>query len=81
MLDFEAGPQTEQHSSRNTLKCNYGYILERQLGINRTLCGGTAREKQVYVSTSNHVEIVMSPRNAAQQNRPSYLVHFKGIAI
>nr|UCK81582.1 Gal-binding and CUB domains containing receptor 13 [Arenicola marina] len=35
----------------------YGYISERRLGMNNTLCGGRARDRHVYSSASNVIEI------------------------
>ena len=39
----------------------YGYIVERSLGMNTTFCGGSSRERHVYLSASNEVEIAFIP--------------------
>ena len=54
MLDFAAS-----HDDGSTPSCRnvYGYILERALGINHTVCGGRGRDVALYSSESNLVEI------------------------
>ena len=59
----------------------YGYILERRLGMNKTLCGRAgARERTVYVSTTNSVEIVMTTRPSGTTDAPNFLLHYEGKA-
>jgi len=40
----------------------YGFILERSLGINQTICGGWYREIAIYTSKTNQVEIYILRR-------------------
>ncbi len=35
----------------------YAYIVEKVVGVNQTICGGSERERHVYTSTSDHVLI------------------------
>nr|UCK81579.1 Gal-binding and CUB domains containing receptor 12 [Arenicola marina] len=60
MLDFAYTP-TSSGAKASTMTCEpYGYIVERKLGINRTVCGGVARRSHVYMSASSAVEIYIN---------------------
>ena len=59
IIDF--GTHTE---SSNLVSCPvvYGYVREGALGINYTICNGHHRERAVYSSKTNKVEIEILPR-------------------
>jgi len=46
----------------------YGYIRERALGINYTICNGHRRERALYSSKTNTVEVQILPRNIRGDN-------------
>ena len=56
LIDFGALDREEQslYTSCHQL---YGFIIERDLGVNLTMCGGTERKKQLYKSKTNKVEV------------------------
>ena len=60
IVDF--GAETD---SSNLISCPvvYGYIRERALGINYTICNGRHRERALYSSKTNAVEVAIAPRN------------------
>ena len=47
-----------EHAS-DVISCHsvYGFVLERSLGINQTICGGGQRQMALYTSKTNLVEI------------------------
>ena len=59
LVDFAANSQTS-----NLVSCRsvYGFILERALGINHTICGGRHREGALYTSKTNSIEVVLSSK-------------------
>ena len=65
LIDFAANSQTS-----NLVSCRsvYGFILERALGINHTICGGRHREGALYTSKTNSVEIHLAHRNGRGDN-------------
>ena len=54
----------------------YGFILERSLGINHTICGGRQRELAIYTAKTNQVEIQVLPRTVRGDR--SFLLKYKG---
>ena len=60
LFDF-AGDSQSQGQNYVTCKYIYGYIIERSLGINHTICGGQGRQRAVYSSKTNSVEIQLQP--------------------
>ena len=54
LIDFS----THKHDS-NIISCSsvYGFVLERSLGINQTICGSNQRQMALYTSKTNVVEI------------------------
>ena len=60
IVDFSA-----ESTKSNMVTCPavYGYIRERALGINHTICGGRHREGALYTSKTNTVEIQILSRN------------------
>ena len=54
LTDFSSSPDNSQIMSCRTV---YGFILERALGINQTICGGVARQSPIYASKTNSIEI------------------------
>ncbi len=76
MLDF--GWRSEEfQSTPGTPKCStYGYVLERTLGINKTICGGTSRQRQAYLSSSSSVDIVIT---TTDQDTFNFLLSIEGV--
>ena len=74
MLDF--GWKSEGfHSTLGTHKCSaYGYILEPSLSTNRTICGGTLRERHAYLSSSSSVDIVLT---TPEQDAVNFLLNIE----
>ena len=58
LIDFGALDREEQslYTSCHQL---YGFIIERDLGVNLTMCGGTERKRHLYKSKTNKVEVHM----------------------
>ena len=73
LIDFAANSQTS-----NLVSCRsvYGFILERALGINHTICGGRHREGQLYTSKTNSVEI-----NFLKRREEQFLVKYSGMSL
>ncbi|KAK2140091.1 hypothetical protein LSH36_1487g00027 [Paralvinella palmiformis] len=67
LIDFSANQQ-----DNNLISCGsvYGFIIERSLGINHTICGGWNRERALYTSKTNSVEIQLLITNRRKE------VHF-----
>ncbi len=55
----------------------FGHIIERSLNINRSLCGGSARESHVYTSMSNVIEVHILPIKD-RINKASFLIKYSG---
>ncbi len=73
MLDFGS---SETHRQSKTASCiQYGFISERQLGVNKTICGGNRRQEVIYTSATSSVEIMLAPSG---QNPPYFLVKYQG---
>ena len=74
LVDFATNSQTS-----NLVSCRsvYGFILERALGINHTICGRRHREGALYTSKTNSVEINLSSRNT--RGEAHFLVKYEGI--
>ncbi len=53
----------------------YAYIVEKSVGVNQTVCGGSEKEKYVYTSTSDHVIIQIVPSRARDSE---FLFRFAG---
>ncbi|KAK2157025.1 hypothetical protein LSH36_200g02033 [Paralvinella palmiformis] len=64
LLDFTALSRQGSHSLV-TCSDTYGYIVERTLNINHTICGQQERRHVVYKSKTNKVEVYVSTRNGA----------------
>ena len=73
LVDFAANSQTS-----NLVSCRsvYGFILERALGINHTICGGRYREGALYTSKTNSVEIHIMTRD--KRNGDNFLIKYHG---
>jgi len=54
----------------------YGFIIERSLGINHTICGGRQRELAIYTAKTNQVEIQILSRGIRRDGR--FLLKYKG---
>jgi len=72
MIDFSTNPQ-----SSNLVSCRsvYGFILERALGINQTICGGRYREMALYRSKTNSIQIHFRKRE--RENNEEFLIKYK----
>ena len=73
LIDFAANSQTS-----NLVSCRsvYGFILERALGINHTICGGRHREGALYTSKTNAVEIQILP--SEKRNGERFIIRYSG---
>ncbi|KAK2139459.1 hypothetical protein LSH36_1776g00006 [Paralvinella palmiformis] len=76
LIDFGALDREEQslYTSCHQL---YGFIIERDLGVNLTMCGGTERKRHLYKSKTNKVEVHMLSLSGSAL--PRFLVHYKSI--
>ena len=73
LVDFAASSQTS-----NLVSCRsvYGFILERALGINHTICGGPHREGALYTSKTNFIEIQLSSRST--RGDAHFIIKYEG---
>ncbi len=55
----------------------FGHIIERSLNINRSLCGGSTRESNLYTSMSNAVEIHVLPTRS-RLTKANFLLQYTG---
>ena len=76
LLDFS---WDNSSSTKNVVGCvkNYGYILDIDTDELTNICGGTRREKLVYKSVSNSVQIVLDQQVLETDY---YLISYKGKA-
>jgi len=73
MFDFDVNQQ-----DYNLISCRsvYGFILERSLGINHTICGGHTRERALYTSKTNSVEINILQKES--RGKAHFLLRYSG---
>ena len=76
IVDFSA-----ESTKSNMVTCPavYGYIRERALGINHTICGGRHREGALYTSKTNTVEIQILSRNTRGDR--NFLLKYSGSTV
>ena len=76
LTDFSAS----KHSS-NLISCPivYGFIREKAIGINDTICGGKDREMALYTSKTNEVIVQILARN--KRNNGQFLIKYQGWII
>ena len=74
LTDFWASKQ-----SSNLISCPvvYGFILEKAIGINETICGGKDREMALYTSKTNKVIIRILGRN--KRNNGQFVIKYRGL--
>ena len=74
LIDFAASSQTS-----NLVSCRsvYGFILERALGINHTICGGRHREGALYTSKTNSIEVQILTRE--KRGGDNFLIKYSGV--
>jgi len=74
LIDFASS----QHTS-NLVSCHsvYGYVVEKTLGINHTICGGRQRNGELYVSKTNRVEVMLLSRET--RHGANFLIHYSGM--
>ncbi len=53
----------------------YGFLVENRLDVNQTICGGIARERHLYTTTSSSAEVIILPRQAEDG---AFLIQFSG---
>lgn len=72
LLDFKALDRARSHS---LVACSdvYGFIVERTLNINETICGQKEREHVIYRSKTNTVEIYIKENMST-----NYLIKYAG---
>ena len=73
LIDFHA----DRHNS-NIVSCRvvYGFVLERSLGINHTICGGSQRQMALYTSKTNLIEAIFLKSD--KRGEGEFLVKYKG---
>ena len=73
LIDFAANSQTS-----NLVSCRsaYGFILERALGINHTICGARHREGALYTSKTNSIEIHLMSRE--RRGEGQFIINYNG---
>ena len=76
LLDFGA---LGRHESTLGLGCQQtlGYIVERNLGSNFTICGDHERRKKLYTSKTNKVELRLLIQ-VSGEDAQSFLIQFSG---
>ncbi len=62
LLDFGWDPSLPAGQAPSSHCSLYGYISERSINVNMTLCGGRSRQSQIYTSTSGSLQIQIVPR-------------------
>lgn len=68
-------------SSGTTDQCKvYGYVSEADNGRNHTICGGLSREREIYTSSSNRIELQIRPREARGDGE-YFLLSYQGKEI
>ena len=77
LLDFSWDNKSNIDAIGSPGNCrkNYGYIVDIESDDVIIICGGTLREKHIYTSRSNSVQIVLDP--PLLQNH-FYLISYKG---
>jgi len=73
LIDFAVNQQDHGYVSCASV---YGFIIERSLGINYTICGGQVREKMLYTSKTNVVEIYLL--SSEKRNGKTFLLKYSG---
>ena len=65
LLDFKALDRIRNHG---LVTCSdiYGFILEKTLNINQTICGQNVRRSIVYRSKTNAIEIHIKPKTGSR---------------
>ena len=73
LIDFAANSQTS-----NLVSCRsvYGFILERALGINHTICGGRHREGALYTSKTNSIDVQILQKE--KRNGAQFIINYSG---
>jgi len=76
LIDFTAPRPTS-----NIISCRYvyGFILERSLGINQTICAGNRRQVALYTSKTNLIEIQLLKSDKRVEGE--FLIEFEGISL
>ena len=72
ILDFSWKNLT---ANNNQCPVNYGYILDMESDNVISICGGYQRERNVYHSTGNTVQVIIE-RNILESN--TFILHFQG---
>lgn len=76
LVEF-AGSDGYTHNVDGT-GCNmiFGYISEPSSGANSSICGGVSRERELYTSTSNRVQIQVV--NSHSRDGTQFLLKYEG---
>nr|UCK81590.1 Gal-binding and CUB domains containing protein 2 [Arenicola marina] len=79
IVDFGWRQQTGSNMTIfEDIKCeDYGFVVERKLGVNKTICGGGKRQQHVYLSASSKVEITVLP-SRQRQHQGFFLLEYTG---
>ncbi len=75
MVDFGVPSGQMQHQGRGACVPR-GFLLESRLSVNRTICGGVARQHSLYTAASSSVEVVILP---TQPDQAPFIIDFEGI--
>ena len=88
LLDFTKGRSVEGQdlTSTHTNCVQYGYIVEKSARKNVSICGGdgSQRQRTVYTSINNVLEIVLSRRiNRTEHDQVNfnYLLKLQGLLV
>ena len=72
LLDF--GYSTSQNNAQTTACIPYGYLSERHLSVNKTICGGRKREEVIYTSATSSLEVMLK---SPGPESPHFLIKFQ----
>ena len=74
-MDFKA---LDRARSQSLVTCSdvYGFVVEKTLNINQTICGDKQRDSVVYRSKTNNVEIYVKKDSGTH-----FLLRYTGVRI
>jgi len=73
LIDFSSH---KQDSHIISCRAVYGFVIERSLGINHTICGGSRRQMTLYTSKTNWIEIQILKNDKKLEGE--FLVKYEG---
>ena len=76
LIDFSA-LEREADVTMDYCHPRYAHIVEADLGVNKSVCGTSARQTVVYTSTSNVVEVHMAAAEARMRSKDHrFMIHY-----